>query len=74
MRVSLPFGVFDVFGLVGKLSLCPFVWFDAGNYSIISEFILLEAKEVKMDNFKVCARRYPIKFTLGYRVISTIET
>ena len=30
--------VFDVFGLVGKPSMSSFVWFDAGNYSIISEF------------------------------------
>ena len=29
---------FDVFGLVGKLSLSSFVSFDAGNDSIISEF------------------------------------
>ena len=28
----------DVLGLVGKLSMSSFVWFDAGNYLIISEF------------------------------------
>ena len=33
-----------------------------------SQNLLLEAKEVNMDNFKMCARRCPIIFRLGDRV------
>ena len=42
----------DVLGLVGKLSMSSFVWFDAGNYLNIPEF----ATVAEINNFAECAR------------------
>ena len=45
----------DVLGLVGKLSMSSFVWFDAGNYPNIPEFATL-AERAEINNFAECAR------------------
>ena len=46
----------DVLGLVGKLSMSSFVWFDAGNYLNIPEFATV-AERGEINNFAECARR-----------------
>ena len=45
----------DVLGLVGKLSMSSFVWFDAGNYLIIPELATV-AERGEINNFAECAR------------------
>ena len=44
-----------VLGLVGKLSVSSFVWFDAGNYLIIPEFATV-AERGEINNFAECVR------------------
>ena len=43
----------DVLGLVGKLSMRSFVWFDAGNYLNIPEFARV-AERSEINNFAEC--------------------
>ena len=43
----------DVLGLVGKLSMSSFVWFDAGNYLNIPEFATV-AEISEINNFAEC--------------------
>ena len=45
----------DVIGLVAKLSMSSFVWFDADNYLNIPEFARV-AERGEINNFAECAR------------------